>query len=231
TSRSPSTSPPRAGTRRASGSSSRLHPTEGKRACRASGRPFALGAGFLLPGEGGLAGGLELVARGPGGEGRVLGDGVAGEEVEPGVLDHPVEVPGLGIEFVARLVVVLRFVLLLLLLAPARRAADEVGAGVQIDRRHADAREAELVGAVVVAAVGELVAQYLALLLGGEGGDHAVERGAAEPHVGEVAGPSQTVAAVDVDVGGDLPGGHGGVGGEVLGAEEALLLAPHEGDE
>src|ERR1043166_1706797 len=174
-----------------------------------------------------LAGGFELVARGPAGELVGVGDEDADTEAEPDVIDHAVEVP-VRPDLIARLVVARLLERLDLLAAPAGRAVDEVGAGVEVEAGDADAGEAELVGAVERAAVGELIRLDGAALAPGELLERAVEGGLALADVGDVAGLAPDVAAVEVDVGGDLAGGDARVGGVVQRAEQALLLAGDE---
>src|SRR5438046_8942621 len=113
-----------------------------------------------------LAGGFELVARDPAGELICVGELDADREAEPGVVDHAVEVP-LGEDLIARLVVARLLEGLDLLAAPAGWAADEVGAGVEVEAGDADAREAELIRAVERAAIRELIRLDGAALAGG----------------------------------------------------------------
>ena len=89
--------------------------------------------------------------------------------------------------------------------------ADVVVAGVEVERGHADLGEVELVGAVEEALVGELVRHQHAALPRGQRLRDRVERGLAEADLGEVAACGRDVAAVEVDVGGDLAGREGGV--------------------
>src|SRR4029077_1821746 len=73
---------------------------------------------------------LELVTRIPRRKGGIVGDRKGGEEAEAGVFDGAVVVP-VGIEIVARLVIVVGHVVLGLLFAPAGGLADEIGAGFE----------------------------------------------------------------------------------------------------
>src|SRR5262249_59589834 len=109
-----------------------------------------------------------------------------------------VEVP-VGLDLIAGLVVADLLEGLDLLAAPAGRAADEVGAGVEVEAGDADAREAELIGAVERAAIGELVGLDDAALARGELVDQRIERGLALADVGHVAGLAPDVGAVVVD--------------------------------
>src|SRR5262245_53611225 len=121
--------------------------------CRLQGNRPRRRASRSLP-QGGLAGGLELVARSPARHVVGVGDADADRESQARVLDHAVEVP-VGPDLVARLVIVMVLVGLDLFAAPGVRAIDELGAGVEVEARDADAREAELIGAVEGAAIGE----------------------------------------------------------------------------
>src|SRR5262245_12666207 len=102
--------------------------------------------------------------------------------------------------------IVVLFPFFLLLLAPARRLAEVVGARVEVERGHADLREGELIGAVVVAAIGELVGEERAALMLENGARDRIERGLAVPDRRQVARAPAEIAAVVVDVGGDAPG-------------------------
>ena len=176
-----------------------------------------------------LARGLELVARLPRRQRVGFGDEESAVERQPGVFDHAVVAPRL-VELVRGLVVVLARVELGLLAAPLRRPPDEGGAGLEVERRNADLREVELVGAVEVAAIGELVALDGASLQPGDRFDHRVEVRLAVADEAEVGGHPEHVGAVDVDVGGDAAGRDGGVLRVELRAEQALLLAADERD-
>ena len=151
---------------------------------------------------------LELVARPPGGQARRLGDPDPEVEEEPGVLDHPRQVearrarrPTAGGSAAARRP------------GAAPRPSPPPGPGrcrrPQVGPGHADLGEAELVGAVVGAVLGERLAR-----------DRAGPASAAAPPASsssvlwplpiadEVAGASEHVHGVEVDVGGDAPGRH-----------------------
>src|SRR6202034_230909 len=88
------------------------------------------------------------------------------------------EAPG-AVELVARLVILLQLPLLDLLPAPPGRAPDEVGPVVEEQRRHTDLRERELVGAVIVAPIRELVRPDHAPLVPRDRFGGLVERGLA----------------------------------------------------
>ncbi len=90
-------------------------------------------------------------------------DEPAREQSELDILDHAVEIPG-AIQLVAGLVILLRFPFLDLLPAPAGRPADEIGAVIEVQCRNTDLRERELVGTVVVAAIGKLIGLHDAAL-------------------------------------------------------------------
>src|SRR5437867_610081 len=92
-----------------------------------------------------------------------------------------------------------RFPCLHLFPAPSSRAADEVGAAVQIHAGHANLGEAELIGAIVKSSVRELVRLHRAPLPPGDGLDNLVETGLSETHDGHVARAAPNVDPVDVD--------------------------------
>ena len=68
------------------------------------------------------------------------------------------------------------FVALELLLSPADRAANEIGAGLEECRGNADVCETELIGTVIIAPIGKLIGFYHSPLAGGNAFDHRVER-------------------------------------------------------
>src|SRR5436190_9670435 len=95
---------------------------------------------------------------------------------------------------------------------------------MQIDAGDADFGEIELVGAVVVAAIGEVVGGGDAVLPAGDAFDELVEAGFAEADDVHVARGADDVDAVDVDDGGHVPRGQGWMLCEKLRAKEALLF-------
>ncbi len=89
--------------------------------------------------------------------------------------------------------------------APARRPVDEIGTGIEIHRGHADLGEAELVGAVEITLVGELVRLDLPALLRGDHRYDRVDRRLAEADIGYVVRMAPDISAVVVQVRGDPP--------------------------
>src|SRR5271169_4207930 len=118
--------------------------------------------------------------------------------------------------------VVFLLVLGLLLFPPAGRPADDVGSIVEIGGRDAQPRKAELIGPVEEALVRELVLDDDPALHGGDGAGSVIEVGLAHADHRDVPGSPEDVDAVDVHVGGDAPGGHGGMAREVFRAQRAL---------
>src|ERR1700730_17646209 len=190
-----------------------MRPRIGSGMTRSSPSNMLLTPRELLAGQGAeclLARRFELIAGLPRRHAIGLRDEPRGQHIELRVLNHAVEVPA-AVELVGRLMVFLQLPLLDLRAAPARRPADDVRAGCEKQCRYADLGERELVGAVVVAAVGELIGlQYPSLEFGDPRGDR-VERGLAHADQRRIAGAAENVAAVDVDVGRDAAGGERGM--------------------
>ena len=108
---------------------------------------------------------------------------------------------------------------------PTRAAGRRSRARREEERRHADAREVELVGAVEMAALGERVVGEVRPWASAAAAATAVERRLAEARRPDVAGAAPDVAAVDVQVRRPAaPAGNGGMRDEVRRAEQALLL-------
>src|SRR5215831_1624267 len=170
---------------------------------------------------------LELITGLPGRQRVRLSDQPRREHGKLCVLDHPIEVPA-AIEPIGGLMVLVELPLLFLLTAPAGGAPDEVRAVIEKQRRHADVGERELVGAIVVAAVGKLIALDYATLRCRNARGGLIERGLAECDRRRIVRAPENVAAIDVDVRGDPAGRKGGMLRVVLRAEKSALLAGDE---
>src|SRR3984893_6006438 len=174
-----------------------------------------------------LASRLELIAGLPRRHDIGLRDEPRGQHIELRVLNHAVEVPA-AVELVGRLMVFLQLPLLDLRAAPVCGAADEVRASCEKQCRYADLGERELVGAVVVAAVGELIGLQHPSLGSGDAAGDLIERGLAHADQGRITGAAEDVAAVDIDVRRDPAGRERGMLRVVPGAEQPALLAGDE---
>src|SRR5690606_25704307 len=171
--------------------------------------------------------GLELVSRIPTRHVVVVRDDQPGQETETGVLDHAVEAP-VRRQLVARPVVMLLVVLVDARPAPALGPADELASRAEVECRHADLREIELIRSVVVALIDVRIGLDDASLVLGDLRRDVVQRGLAEPDEGDVFGRPPDVSAVVVQDRGDPAGRDGQMTDEVRGSEQQLLVSSEE---
>src|SRR5262245_23589626 len=113
-----------------------------------------------------------------------------------------------------------------LLLAPPLRLADHINAGVQINTRYTNLGEAELVGTIVVAAIGKLVRCCDALLPTCDSFNELIEIRFAQSNHRHVARRANNIDAVDVDHGGQIARGEWWMLREIQRSEQALFLGP-----
>src|SRR5215831_3750594 len=153
----------------------------------------------VLRGHHRIALGLELRAGLPLRDCVRLRDADAHLEEHSRVVLRAREIPA-GLHLVARLVVVVLSVLVALLHAVVAGLADEVDAGVRVERRHTLFSELEMIGAIVESFFGLRVRPHRSMLCLQHLGEHFVERGVAESDHGEIARLSPLVDPVHVDV-------------------------------
>ena len=136
-----------------------------------------------------------------------IGDAQTDQKVGLRILHDTLEVPAVG-ELVAGLVVIHIGIPIFLLFAITGRLTNDVGAAFEVDRRYADLGKVELVAAIEITAIGELVRRFRQRLEGSRHTQHqrhtgGVVAGAVVDHVfafhasshfhAEVVTPSDTI--------------------------------------
>src|SRR5689334_5730168 len=181
------------------------------------------GAATLFRRQRGVALRLELVAGLPFRHRILLRDHVTDAKERANILHTAREIPVL-LHLVGRLMIILARVLVALAHAIAVRLADEVEAGVGVERRDALLRKLEMVGAVIESLLGLSVGAHRAAIRLQNSRQRIVERRVAEADDREVVRAAPLVDSVHVDVRGRLRQRVQRMLGIVLRADEPLLL-------
>src|SRR5690348_3136892 len=156
-------------------------------------------------------------------EGVGLRDDIADSEESAHVLHTAREIP-VRLHLVRRLVVVARGILVAFFHAIAARLADEIDAGIGVERRNALFRKLEMIRPVVETLFGLSVGTHRATVRFQNAREIIVERRVAEADHGEVARLSPLIDAVHVDVRRRLRERKEWMLSVVLRSDEALLF-------